>query len=91
MGIKRGHRNNNYGFGNLCNLKPVIPVTEGTNKIPKPTRTIKISEQLYRRFVGHSQRFYNVESYETILENLIKCYEEHNQYINWYHNNYIDT
>ena len=28
--------------------------------------------------------------YETILENLIKCYEEHNQDIFWYHNK-IDT
>ena len=43
----------------------------------------KIREQLYRRFVGHSMRYYNVETYETILENLIKCYEEHNQDTRW--------
>jgi hypothetical protein len=82
LGIKGGYRGNNMGFGNLCNLKPVISTADNNsiiNKIPKPTRTIRISEQLFRRFVGFSQRYYNVEPYETILEDLIKSYEEHNE------------
>ena len=48
---------------------------------------MKISEPLYRRFVGFSKRYYDVETYETILENLINCYEENNQDKRWYHNN----
>ena len=73
-------------FGPHTTLRPVIDdITTDTNNIPK-TRVARISEPLYRRFVGFSKRYYNVESYETMLENLIKCYEEHNQDTYWYHN-----
>lgn len=99
MGIKGGHRGNNNGFGNLCNLKRVIPtsattaiaraVTESeleedtdTDKIPN-TRILRISEPLYQKFVDFSHRFYNVESYDFILENLLKDFEEHNQDKRW--------
>jgi hypothetical protein len=67
-------------------MDTTISSNEKESKVPKPTRTMKISEPLYRRFVGFSRRYYNVESYETILENLIKCYEEHHQDTRWYHN-----
>jgi len=79
----------NGAFGRYITLKPVITVAEnnGTkkSKIPK-TRVIRISEPLYRRFVGFSQRYYNVETYETILENLINSYEETHRNTYWYHN-----
>ena len=59
-------------------LRPItIDNTSDTNNnIPK-TRVIRISEPLYRRFVGHSKRFYNVESYEVILSDLLDCYSKH--------------
>ena len=40
---------------------------------------MKISEQLYQRFLDHSRKYYNVETYETVLENLLDCYDKHNQ------------
>ena len=97
MGIKGGHRGNNMGFGNLCNLKPVyttatvVAITEeseedATNKIPN-TKILRISNEIYEKFVSHSQKFYDVVSYNEIIENLLKCYEEHNQDTRWYHNN----
>ena len=81
-----GHLRNGE-FGRYTNLKEISVVDstneKDSNKVPKPIRTIKISEQLYRRFIGHSIRYYNVERYETILENLLKCYEDHNQGKTW--------
>ena len=35
-------------------------------KIHKPTRTIRISEYTYRRLISHSNRFYDVVSYNKI-------------------------
>jgi hypothetical protein len=79
MGIRGRGSADNVGLGRYTTLRPVITAEEkDPNKIPK-TRIIRISEPLYRRFVGLSQRYYNVEPYETILENLIKFYEEHNE------------
>jgi hypothetical protein len=63
---------NNIGWGQYTNLKPITTST----KVPKPTRTIKINEPLFRRFVVHSKKFYNVESFDTIIENLLNSYEE---------------
>ena len=95
MGIKSGYRSNNYGFGNLVSLRPItssssppstISTTNNAKKIPKTktkTRTMRISEDLYQKFVEFSQRYYDVEPYSEILENLLKCYEEHNQDKSW--------
>jgi hypothetical protein len=91
LGIRGGGKGHNIGLGNLTSLKPVIIASsveetkKSKPKVPK-TRIIRISEPMYLRFVGFSRRYYNVESYETILENLIKCYEEHNKDRYWYHN-----
>ena len=52
----------------------------------KKTRVIRISDDLYLKFVEFSQRYYDVVSYSEILENLLKCYKEHNQDTRWYHN-----
>ncbi len=69
------------GLGNLTTMKPIItPISTSNNKkneIPK-TKTILISEQLYRRFVAHSKRYYNVADYEEILGNLLTEYDKHN-------------
>jgi hypothetical protein len=73
-------------FGPHTTLREVIDDNDtDPNNIPK-TRIIRISEPLYRRFVGFSKRYFDVEPYDLILENLIKCYEEHNQDTYWYHN-----
>ncbi len=90
MGIKGGHRNNNYGFGNLVSLRPVtysssISTTNNNNakpRVPK-TRVIRISEPLYQKFVNFSRRYYDVESYSTILENLINDFKSRNQDKSW--------
>ena len=48
----------NVGFGRYTSLRPITTVTaeeeKDPDKIPK-TRIIRISEPLYRRFVGHSR------------------------------------
>jgi hypothetical protein len=95
MGIKGGHRGNNRGFGNLCNLKPVVPASsvpvvaaiesaeeEDIDKIPN-TKILRISNEIYEKFLSHSQKFYDVVSYNEIIDNLLKCYEEHNQDKRW--------
>jgi hypothetical protein len=82
----------NVGFGRLTTLKPInVDNTNSSNnnkksKVQKPTRIIKISNHTYRMLVGHSQRFYDVESYDVILENLLRCYNECHQDKSWYHN-----
>ena len=96
MGIKGGRRGNNMGFGNLVNLRPVIPATvlggaaaatevieeDTTNKIPN-TRILRISNEIYEKFLSHSQKFYDVVSYNEIIENLLKDFESHNQNKTW--------
>jgi hypothetical protein len=72
-------------FGPHTTLREVIDDTTITNNIPK-TRIIRISEPLYRRFVGFSKRYFDVVPYDEILENLLKDFEEHNQDKRWYHN-----
>jgi hypothetical protein len=54
------------------------------------TRTIIISEELYQRFYNHSCKYYDIESYETILSNLLDCYEEHNKDKHWFNTTTID-
>ena len=54
-------------------------------------RTIKISEPLYQRLREHSSKYYNIESYETILGNLLDCFDKHNQDTRWYNSKYNDN
>jgi hypothetical protein len=89
MGIKGGKNGNNMGFGNLCNLKPVVTAVaeeKDPNNIPK-TRIIRISERLYRRVCAHQKKYYkDVEPYETLLENLLDCYDKQDtENYNHYH------
>ena len=80
----------NGQFGRYTTLKEITTIDNTNNNNTKPkvprTRIIRISEHTYRMMVGHSKRFYDVECYDTILENLLKCYEEHNEDTRWYHN-----
>ena len=62
-------------FGSLVGL---IPIDNNNNKNNKKTKTMKITEHLYERFIDHSRTYYNVESYDTILENLLDYYEKNN-------------
>ena len=76
MGL-RGVRNDD-SLGNLCNLHEVS-FDNNVNKEPKKDKTILISTQLWRRFIAHSTKYYkNPENYETILGNLLNCYDEYN-------------
>ena len=75
----------NGEFGRYTTLKEITSIDNTNNKQQPPpkTRTICISEDLYLHFVDFSQRYFNVEPYDVILENLLKCYEEHNQGKTW--------
>ena len=81
----------NGQFGRYTNLKVIGTrdnTTNGNNnnkelKIHKPTRTIRISEYTYRRLISHSQKFYDVVSYNEIIGNLLKDFESHNQGKTW--------
>ena len=53
------------------------------SKVHKPTRIIRISEYTYRRLISHSQKFYDVVSYNEIIENLLKDFESHNKDKTW--------
>jgi hypothetical protein len=91
-------------FGNLVGLKPSNSTTEPTvtttitkqhilnhnNNMKKKTKTMEISEQLYQRFLDHSSKYYNVETYEIILEDLLNRYDKHNQDKHWYNKNNKD-
>ena len=61
---------------------PTIPAARvrkyTRNDNNKATKTMKISGQLHQRFLDHSRKYYNAETYEIILENLLDCYEKHN-------------
>lgn len=49
-------------------------------KTDNNTKILVISKSLYRRFVDHSAVYYNVPAtYEEILENLLKSYDENNK------------
>ena len=48
---------------------------------------MKISLQLHQRFLDHSRRYYDVETYDTILKNLLDCYDKHNEDVRWWNNN----
>jgi hypothetical protein len=52
----------------------------------KKTRIIRISEKLYDRLAEHSRHYYNHETYETILNDLLDCYDKHNEDKHWYNN-----
>ena len=47
---------------------------------------MEISEQLHQRFIEHSLKYYNVETYEIILEDLLDCFDKHNQDVRWWNN-----
>ena len=66
-------------------LKHIDSLTNN-NKNKKNERTIRISEELYQRFREHSSKYYNIETYETILEDLLDCFDKHNEGIRWYNN-----
>jgi hypothetical protein len=69
------------GFGNLTTLKEISSNNNKPNQ--KPTRIIRISEYTYRRLISHSQKFYDVVSYNEIIENLLNEFEKHNQDLSW--------
>jgi hypothetical protein len=57
-----------------------------TTRTRKKTRVIRISDDLYLHFIDFSKRFFDAVSYDEILENLLKCYEEQHPDTRWYHN-----
>ena len=96
--IRLGNQVRRSEFGNLVGLKPSPSSNLNFTTITTPrlrkhhinnnnkTKTIKISEPLFQRFLDHSRKYYNVEPYETIIEDLLDCYEKHNQDKHWYNN-----
>jgi hypothetical protein len=85
LGIRGRGSAADIGLGRYTTLRPIVTTAaekKDTNKIPK-TRVIRISEPLYQKFVNFSKRYYDVEPYDLILDNLLKCYEEHYQDKSW--------
>ena len=77
----------NHSFGNLCNLRPVnntttttTAETEGqdtTNQYTDfNTKIMKITNNTYQRLKDHSRKYYNIESYDIIIQNLIDHYDK---------------
>ncbi len=80
----------NTGLGRLITMKEITNNNNDDDndnnkesKVQKPTRIMKISEHTYRMFVGHAKQFYDVETYDIILENLIRDFDFHNQNKSW--------
>ena len=87
MGIKGGHRNNNYGFGNLTNLKPVIPAVvaaeEDTNT-NTDQKIMQISLHSFQLLQNHSIEYHTAEdqpiSYDQCIQELCNFWNlEHGQ------------
>jgi hypothetical protein len=74
----------NHSFGNLCNLRPVNNTTtttepEGdlTNQYTDlNTKIMKITLPTFERLKAHSRRHYNIETYDTIIKDLLDCYDK---------------
>ena len=86
-------RNGNHSFGNLCNLRPVsststttattdtIVEDDNTNQYTDfNTKIMKITNNTYLRLKAFSRRHYNIETYDTIIKDLLDCYDkQHDQ------------
>ena len=92
---------NKLGLGNLVGLRPspssnLNYTSITTTRLRKCTRknsdkntttkTMKISGSLYQRFLDHSSKYYNVETYEIILKDLLDNFDKHNEDKRWYNN-----
>ena len=87
MANKRG---NILGFGNLTGLRPINNTTEIEQEEQEDTtitnqynddiytKIIRIKLNAYQRLKDHSRRYYNIESYDTIIKELIDNYDKHN-------------
>jgi hypothetical protein len=80
---KRFGKSANVGIGVGSNLLIIDQSKEMKMKVK--TRTIRISEDLYQSLKQHANRYYNRDSYEVILSDLLDCYQKHNNTY-WYHN-----
>jgi hypothetical protein len=79
---------NHLKLGKMTTLKIVATnnttttATKTKHKIPK-TRTMRIKEETWKKLYEHSQCYYNVESYDTIILNLLECYDK-SHYQKWF-------
>lgn len=67
-------RGNREIFGKLIGLRPIT--TTDNQYTYDNTKIIKVTEPTYERLRDHSSRYYNGESYDTIIRNLLDYYEE---------------
>ena len=81
------------GIGRLVNLNPInftITNTDTTTNIKRKTpppkmRTMKISEQVHELLRNHSRKYHNQPiSYNEIIEELCKFYNEHHDQKYWF-------
>ena len=71
-------------FGSMTSLREVVINPDNSIEFPK-TRSLLISEILWRRFISFSKKYYtNPETYEKILLDLIDNFEKNNPNRNWY-------
>lgn len=86
------NKTGNIGFGNLTGLRSINTTTTTTateqedntsttnNQQYNDTNTkiMKITLHTFERLKEHSRRHYNIESYDTIIKDLLDCYDKHN-------------
>jgi hypothetical protein len=82
---KRFGKSTSVGLGRYTDL--ILKTVTAVGDEKKKTRIIRISEPLYEKFKEHSQKYYNIETYETILENLLDCFDKNNEDVRWWNNN----
>ena len=69
----------------IIKRKKTSTKTKTKTKTRTKTRIIRISEDLYQGFREHSSKQrYNAESYETVIQNLLDCYDKNNNNNNDY-------
>lgn len=93
---KRFGKSTDVGLGRGSNLI-LNTTTETTNNTTtaiggekKTSRTILISEKLYDRISEHAHHYYNHETYETIINDLLDSFDKHNPDKHWWNNNNKD-
>jgi hypothetical protein len=100
------NKTGNIGFGNLTGLRPVNTTstveiedqedednenTTITNQYTDfNTKIMKITNNTYLRLKDHSRKYYDIESYDTIIKDLLDCYGKHNDQKNGFNYNLIN-
>jgi hypothetical protein len=65
----------------------IIQIIQQNTNPKSKNETMKISEEIFQRFKDHSRNYYNIETYDTIIQDLLNNFEKHNPNKYWFNNN----